>query len=145
MKSQYDSPLSQQSDGGMVDAAHRDIKQECSSLQSQGLSPEDQKLNPMDVLSCSPQHGQDIKVLPPSLAHQQAMAAVLHNQNLLTSSLHPLHHAAAMPQLSNPALTAAHQHVSASVDNNSCAIPEFELARRLGVRFDSSNAAWVAR
>lgn len=65
--------------------------------------------------------------------------------------LHPLHTLAPPSAMhsagGNGMLPPPHPQSSASADarNSNGNVSEFELARRLGVRFDSSNAAWVAR
>lgn len=150
MKPEIDSSNPQQQETALMGESHLNIKPEDQNLSN--VSPhtsEEQRLNPVDALNCSQQHQPlEAKSLSPPIPQSMpTMSAVMHNQNLMASSLHSLHHQGSpVPHLPNPgAMSVAHQHVNSGVDSNACAVPEFELARRLGVRFDSSNAAWVAR
>lgn len=154
MKPEIDSAVQQRPETttSMVDSlgpSSVGIKLEDSIYQqvSASIPSDERKLNPVDVLNGA-QPPEAKAALPPPMVQQpqQVVTAVMQNPNIsqaVAGPLHPLHQAPGVPQLPNPAALTA-QHVAA-VDNNACAVPEFELARRLGVRFDSSNAAWVAR
>lgn len=145
MKAETDSCLQEEQDSSAMAEAHLNIKADEATLGPNSLLHEGDKLNLVDALNGIQQtiDRKQQQVPPQLMQSQQGMPSVMHSSNLpqhLRTSLHSLHQGTSVAQM--PQLSAAHQH---SVDNSACAVPEFELARRLGVRFDSSNAAWVAR
>lgn len=149
MRSEIECSFQPQPETSAMVDEHLGIKQEdpnSNNLSASNSAPgEAHKLN-MDVPNGAQQQS-GLNSAP--LVHPQAQsmaAAVMHSNSLQQQipALHALRQASPVQQMPNAAALAA-VHGSAGVDNNACAVPEFELARRLGVRFDSSNAAWVAR
>lgn len=101
-----------------------------------------QEQTPLPNPPSLPQHPlHPLHQLPSSVLH--AVTAPPTQGLILPGHHHPSHPQPAPQQPvsgSQPGAAAG-----AHVDGNSNSVSEFELARRLGVRFDSSNAAWVAR
>lgn len=145
MKAEEETAMPQQQETMMESHSASGIKPEDSLSQtstsllppgSPGVSSE-QKLDSCNIAGPN---------APPPEVKTSSQAMLRPDQAV--APLHPLHQASAgAPMSQGIPNQGVSSHVGADVGNGGGVgnVPEFELARRLGVRFDSSNAAWVAR